>query len=123
MKNFENKMIAIDEKNENVFFFEFLPYTGKVFVEFSTDEELFEQFKSYSFNQTPEQTKPWKQVTKEELPKVLMFCDKYLDKYVKSTPYTHVQESMMMSFTVLYDALFEEVTKQEEKNGKKLCIN
>ena len=39
MKNyFENKMIAIDEKNENVFFFEFLPMTGKMFVEFSTNE-------------------------------------------------------------------------------------
>lgn len=111
MKIFENKMIAIDEKNENVFFFEFLPYTGKVFVEFSTDEGLFEQFKSYSFNQTPEQTKPWTQVTEEELPKVLMFCDKYLDKYVKSTAYTCLQESAIMNFTVLYDALTEEVTK------------
>ena len=112
MKNyFENKMIAIDEKNENVFFFEFLPMTGKMFVEFSTNEELFEQFKSYSFNQTPIQTKPWTRVTEEELPKIKAFGDKYLDRYVKSTAYTHLQESAIMNFAVLYDALAEEVTK------------
>lgn len=111
MKNFENKMIAIDEKNENVFFFEFLPYTGKVFVEFSTDEELFEQFKSYSFNQTPEQTKPWTQVTEEELLQIKAIGDKYIDKYVKSTAYSFLQESAIMNFTILYDALTEEVTK------------
>lgn len=111
MKFIENKMISIDEKNENVFFFEFLPYTGKVFVEFSTDEELFEQFKSYSFNQTPEQTKPWTQVAEEELPQIEKICNKYLDKYVKSTAYTFLQESAIMNFTILYDTLTEAVTK------------
>lgn len=111
MENIENKMIAIDKEKENVFFFEFLPFTGKVFVEFSTNEELFKQFESYSFSQTPEQTKPWKQVTGEELLQIETICNKYLDKYVKSTAYTHLQESMIMTFTVLYDALVEEVTK------------
>ena len=112
MKNyFENKMIAIDKEKENVFFFEFLPMTGKMFVEFSTNEELFEQFKSYSFNQTPEQTKPWNQVAEEELPQIKIICEKYLDRYVKSTAYTHLQESAIMNFAVLYDALAEEVTK------------
>lgn len=111
MKNIENKMIAIDKEKENVFFFELLPFTGKVFVEFSTNEELFKQFESYSFSQTPEQTKPWKQVTEEELLQIETICDKYICKYVKSTAYSYLQESMVMSYAVLYDALVEEVTK------------
>lgn len=112
MKNIENKMIAIDKEKENIFFFEFIPSISKAFVEFSTDEDLFEQFKSYPINQIPEQTRKWSEVEEEELPFIHTACNKYLDEYVKSTPYTCVQESALMNFAVLWDALYEEVDKK-----------
>lgn len=104
MKNIENKMIAIDKEKENIFFFEFIPSISKAFVEFSTDEDLFEQFKSYPINQIPEQTRKWSEVEEEELPFIHTTCNKYLDEYVKTTAYTHLQDSMIMSFAVLWDA-------------------
>lgn len=112
MKNIENKMIAIDKEKENIFFFEFIPSISKAFVEFSTDEDLFEQFKSYPINQIPEQTKKWSEVEEEEFPFIHTTCNKYLDEYVKTTAYTHLQDSMIMSFAVLWDALYKEVDKK-----------
>lgn len=106
-----DKRIAIDKEKENVFFFEVIPDIGKVFVEFSTDEDLFGHSKIYSFNQIPEQTKKWSQVEEEELPFILMACNKYLDKYIKSTSYTDLQEATLLNFTILYDMLYEEVVK------------
>lgn len=108
-----DKRIAIDKEKENVFFFEVIPDIGKVFVEFSTDEDLFELFKSYSFNQIPKQTKKWSQVEEEELPFILMACNKYLDEYIKSTSCMDdlQEEIVLMHFTILYDALYEEVMK------------
>ena len=106
-----DKRIAIDKEKENVFFFEVIPDIGKVFVEFSTDEDLFELFKSYSFNQIPKQTKKWSQVEEEEFSFILTACNKYLDKYIKSTSYTDLQEATLLNFTILYDMLYEEVAK------------
>lgn len=112
MKNIENKTISIDKEKENIFFFEFIPSISKAFVEFSTDEDLFEQFKSYPINQIPEQTRKWSEVEEEEFPFIHTTCNKYLDEYVKSTPYTCVQESALMNFAVLWDTLYEEVDKK-----------
>lgn len=112
MKNIENKIISIDKEKENVFFFETMPRIGKVFVEFSTDEDMFEQFKSYPISQLPKQSKKWSEVEEEELPFIHTTCNKYLDEYVKTTAYTHLQESMIMSFAVLWDALYEEIDKK-----------
>ena len=106
-----DKRIAIDKEKENVFFFEVIPDIGKVFVEFSTDEDLFGHSKIYSFNQIPEQTKKWSKVEEEELPFILMACNKYLDKYIKSISNTDLQEATLLNFTILYDMLYEEVVK------------
>ena len=102
MKNIENKTISIDKEKENIFFFETIPSIGKAFVEFSTDEDMFEQYKSYPINQIPKQTKKWSEVEEEELPFIHTACNKYLDEYVKSTPYTCVQESALMCISITY---------------------
>lgn len=111
-----DKRIAIDKEKENVFFFEVIPNISKVFVEFSTDEDLFGHSKIYSFNQIPEQTKKWSQVEEEEeeeeeLSFILTTCNKYLDKYIKTMSYTDLQEATLLNFTILYDMLYEEVMK------------
>ena len=104
-------MKNIDKEKENIFFFETMPSIGKAFVEFSTDEDMFEQFKSYPINQIPK-TKKWSEVEDEELPFIHTTCNKYLDEYVKTTAYTHLQEAMIMSFAALWDTLYEEVDKK-----------
>lgn len=106
-----DKRIAIDKEKENVFFFEVIPDISKVFVEFSTDEDLFGHSKIYSFNQIPEQTKKWSQVEEEDLSFILTACNKYLDKYIKSTSYMDLQEVALLNFTILYDILYEEIVK------------
>lgn len=111
MKNIELKTILIDRENNNVFFFKTMPNIDKTFCEFSTDEDIFEQYKSYPLNETPSLVS-WSEVTKEDLPFIIVTCDKYLDRYINSTPYTFLQDSMLMSFNVLFDALWEEVMKK-----------